>query len=63
MQNDMTLHEVLENIRAIFAKDMAGKPVPRNKAVADPDLWRAIQNQQRCSSEGQCGFRNIPGKP
>ncbi len=63
MQNDMTLHEVLESIRAIFAKDMIGKPAPRNRAVADPALWRAIENQQRSCSDGQLGFRNIPGKP
>ena len=47
MQADKSLHELLEGIRAIIAKDMAQKPVPRGKAVADPALWRAIRNQQR----------------
>jgi hypothetical protein len=63
MQDSMTPQEVLEGIRAILNKDMTGKPALRNRAVADPAVWRAIQNQQRNSSEGQCGFRTDPGKP
>lgn len=63
MQNAMTLQEVLESIRSILNKDLVGKPTLRNRAVADPALWRAIQNQQRNSSEGPCGFRSGPGKP
>ena len=62
MQNGMTLQEMLDSIRAIFAQDMTRRPAHRNKAVADPALWRAIQNQEKHSSEGQCYLRGMPGK-
>jgi hypothetical protein len=47
MTTDKPLAELLESLRAIFAKDMIEKPVPRKKATADPALWRAIQHQQK----------------
>jgi hypothetical protein len=61
MQTEKSPSELLECIHNIIAKDIAGKPIPRRKAVADPALWRAIQNHQRNGSEGQCGFRVGPG--
>jgi hypothetical protein len=62
MQNGMTLQEMLDSIRTIFAQDMIRKPAHRSKPVADPALWRAIQNQEKYSSEGQCYLRGMPGK-
>ncbi|MGO9543338.1 MAG: hypothetical protein ACLPPF_00870 [Rhodomicrobium sp.] len=62
MQTDTALSELLEGIRAIFAQDLTGKPKPRNKAVADPALWRAIQTQQKNANDGQCWFRDIQEK-
>ena len=62
MENEMTLPQMLDSIRDIFARDLNGKPAPCNKAVADPALWRAIQNQERHRNEGQCGFRPTPEK-
>jgi len=62
MRHEKTLDELLEGIRAVLAEDMKAKPVSRNKAVADPALWRAIQNQQKCDSERPCWFRGIAGK-
>lgn len=47
MKTEMPLHELLQSIRAIFAADLDAKPLTRRKPVADPALWRAIQNQQR----------------
>ncbi len=63
MQSETTLSELLEGIRAVIAKDMASKPLPRNKAVADPALWRAIASQQKNSSEGHCWLLGVPRKP
>lgn len=63
MQSEMTLPEMIENIRAIFAKDLTGRPVRRGKPTSDPSLWRAIQNQEKNNSEGQCWLRSRPGKP
>ena len=62
MQNSMTLQEMLDSIRAIFAEDVTSKPLHRSKPVADPALWRAIQNQEKHSSEGQCYLRGMPGR-
>ncbi len=62
MQSETTLSELLEGIRAVIAKDLI-RPVPRNKAVADPALWRAIANQQKNSSEGHCWLLGAPRKP
>ena len=62
MQNGMTLQEMLESIRAIFAQDISRKPAHRAKPVADPALWRAIQSQEKQSSEGQCYLRGLPGR-
>ena len=62
MQNGMNLQEMLESIRTIFAQDLTRRPAHRKKAVADPALWRAIQNQEKHSSEGQCYLRGMPGK-
>jgi hypothetical protein len=46
MQIDKSLHELIEGVFIIIAKEMAGKSQPpRRKPVADPALWRAIQNQ------------------
>jgi hypothetical protein len=48
MQSDKSLHELIEGIRIIIAKDMIEKrPQPRRKPVADPALWRAIETQQK----------------
>jgi hypothetical protein len=48
MQIDKSLHELIEGVLIIVARDMTGKtPVPRRKPVPDPALWRAIQNQQK----------------
>jgi hypothetical protein len=48
MQTGKSLHELIEGALIIIAKDVAGKPrLPRRKPVADPALWRAIQNQQK----------------
>ncbi len=63
MQSDTTLSELLEGIRAVIAKDIAGRPTPRNKAVSDPALCRAIQNQQKNDSAGQCWLIGLPWKP
>jgi hypothetical protein len=63
METETPLHELVEGVRAIIAKDMNEEPVPHKKAVADPALWRAIQNQQRHGSEGQCWFAGAPEKP
>jgi len=62
MQSETTLSELLEGIRAVIAKDIAGRPAPRNKAVADPALWRAIENQQKNSVEGHCWLLGVPRK-
>ncbi len=62
MQNSMTLQEMLDSIRAIFAQDMTRKPAHRNKPVADPALWRAIQNQEKNSVEEQCWLRGMRGR-
>ena len=62
MQNGMTLQEMLDSIRVIFAQDIVRKPAHRRKPVADPALWRAIHNQERQSGEGQCYLRGMPGK-
>jgi hypothetical protein len=61
MQDGMTLQEMLDSIRAIFAQDMTRKTAHRNKPVADPALWRAIQSQEKHSSESQCSLRGMPG--
>ncbi len=63
MQSETTLSEILEGIRAVIAKDIAGRPVPRNKAVADPALWRAIENQQKNGTEARCWLFGLPQKP
>jgi hypothetical protein len=48
MQIDKSLHELIEGVLIIVAQDMAGKsPSPRKAPVADPALWRAIQNQRK----------------
>ena len=62
MQNGMTLQEMLDSLRTIFGQDLTRRPAHRNKAVADPALWRAIQKQEKQSSEGQCYLRGMPGK-
>lgn len=62
MQNGLTLQEMLDSIRTIFAQDMTRKAAPRHKPVADPALWRAIESQEKHSSEGQCYLRGMPGK-
>jgi hypothetical protein len=62
MQDDQTLQEMLDSIRTIFAQDMKRKPALRSKPVADPALWRAIQNQEKQSTEGQCYLRGMPGR-
>jgi hypothetical protein len=62
MQNGMTPQEMLESIRAIFAQEMKRKPAHRSKPVNDPALWRAIENQEKHSSEAQCYLRGIPGR-
>jgi hypothetical protein len=62
MQNSMPPQEMLDSIRAIFALDMSRKPTHRSKPVADPALWRAIQNQEKHCSEGQCYLRGLPGR-
>ena len=36
MQNSMTLQEMLDSIRTLFAQDMTRRPAHRNKPVADP---------------------------
>lgn len=61
MQSDKTLSELLEGIRAIIAKDLTERPAPRNKAVADPALWRAIEKQQKNITEGHCWLPGDPG--
>ncbi len=61
MQDGMTLQEMLDSIRTIFAQDMTRKTEHRNKPVADPALWRAIQSQEKHSSESQCWLRGMPG--
>lgn len=63
MQRDISPEEILVAIRTIIAKDIAARPAPRSKPVADPALWHAIEVHKRLSSEGQCGFRSLPGKP
>lgn len=62
MQDSLTLQEMLDSIRTIFAQDMTRKPTPRRKPVADPALWRAIQSEEKHSSEGQCYLRGMPGR-
>ena len=52
METEKSPSELLEIIHNIIAKDMAGKSMPRRKAVADPALWRAIQNHQRNGNVG-----------
>jgi hypothetical protein len=48
MQIDKSLHELIEDVLIVVAKDMVEKPLlPRRKPVADPALWRAIQNQRK----------------
>ena len=55
MQIDKSLHELIEGVLIIVAKDMAGRPpLPRRKPVADPALWRAIQNQQKSGDSSYC---------
>jgi hypothetical protein len=62
MQIDKSLHELIEAVRVIIAKDMAGKPpLPRRKPVADPALWRAIQNQQSIGHAALSGY--TPSEP
>jgi hypothetical protein len=60
MQSDKTLSELLEGIRAVIAKDLTARPAPRNKAVADPALWRAIEKQQKNTAEGHCWLFGDP---
>ena len=50
MQNEKSLSELLESLRAVIAKEMMRRPLPRKKAIADPALWRAIHNQQKYGS-------------
>jgi hypothetical protein len=55
MQIDKSLHELIEGVFIIVAKDMAGKsPLPRRKPVADPALWRAIENQRKNDGLNYC---------
>ncbi|MGA7326233.1 MAG: hypothetical protein WBX25_17550 [Rhodomicrobium sp.] len=46
--SDKSPRDILEGLRDIIAREMIEKPQPREKAIADPALWRAIQIQQRC---------------
>jgi hypothetical protein len=48
MQIDKSLHELIEGVRILIAKDMIEKPqLPRRKPVADPAVWRAIETQRK----------------
>jgi hypothetical protein len=47
MKTEMALDELLKSVRSILAKALDDKPMRRGKAVADPVLWRAIQNQEK----------------
>ncbi len=63
METGKSMDELLDGIRAILAKDLSENPVSRKKPIADPALWRAIQNQQKNDSEGQCWFRGMNETP
>ena len=47
--SEKSSQEMLENLRAIIAQEMIEKPRRREKAVADPALWRAIECHQKRS--------------
>jgi hypothetical protein len=60
MQIDRSLHGLIEGVLIIVAKDVAGKPpLPRKEPVADPALWRAIQNQ-RYNVDSSCHALKAP---
>jgi hypothetical protein len=60
---DRSLHELIEGALIIVAKEMTGKsPLPRRKPVADPALWRAIQNQRNGDSSYQALRAQLDGE-
>ena len=59
MPTEKSPYEILEAIRAIIAKDLAGETLPRTKPVTDPALWRAIQNQEKIQRSPSLPFSAV----
>jgi hypothetical protein len=56
MQTDLTLDEMLKNVFSLLADDTAAKPRRSAKPVADPALWRALENQEKNGSDRHSGI-------
>jgi len=57
MKSDLTLDEMLKSVFSLIVDDAGVKPRRSGKPVADPALWRALENQ-RTGSDGQSGNRS-----
>ncbi len=47
MQSDLTLDEMLKSVFSSLADEIIAKPKRSGKPIADPALWRALENQDR----------------
>ena len=57
MKSDLTLDEMLKSVFSLIIDDAGGRPRRSATPVADPALWRALENQ-RTGADGQSGNRS-----